>query len=257
AAPPRRLEVEVGERQRTEVDLVLEVGLEGGDAAAQAASLHLHPELPALPGLRPQQLRIARRKEARVLVEVGETEAGAVLQVAGEAAAEPLAQRRLVGAQQVGAAALVDREYFLLKGLVDALQAPAENQARRIARPEARLHVPGARVLRTDAARERRADARRAGSAARLVLPTLELGTDDQLVAPAPAGNRELDARREVPDFGVGEEAAEVGEERLRALLAVAQVRRELVLADPLRTAEDHVRALATAPVVGRLGLPR
>src|SRR5678816_3347333 len=124
--------------------------------------------------------------------------------------------------------------------------------------PEARLHVPGARVLRTGAARERRADARRAGRASCLVLPAFELGADGQLVAATKGGDRELDARREVPDFGVGvgEEAAEVGEERLRALLAVAQVRRKLVLADPLRATEDHMRALLMAPVVRRRGLP-
>src|SRR6185503_1829608 len=113
----------------------------GRDAAAQTAPLHFEPELAAARGLRPEQNVIARREEARVLVEVGEAKARAVFRVGRQAAAQTLAQCRLVGSQQIVAAALVEREHLLLERLVDALQPPAKDDARRLRRPDARLEV--------------------------------------------------------------------------------------------------------------------
>src|SRR5207248_545418 len=70
----RRREVYVGENGRAEVDLVFEPLFVQRDAAAQGAALVLDANLGGASFLRIQQRRCARRREAGVLVEVGEPE---------------------------------------------------------------------------------------------------------------------------------------------------------------------------------------
>ncbi|MCZ7562495.1 MAG: hypothetical protein M5U08_00775 [Burkholderiales bacterium] len=237
---------------------------------AHAARPVLDAELRVVRGLRLERRDARGESDAAELlvdlVHARDAEALAVATVRLHGLADPLAHAELVGARRAllrcGGRPERIREVGRLR--LDALEPPADGDAR----PGRELReVLGIDALAALIGVQVHGGGVEQRLALRLLPPEVPVGkvvADDQAVARAERTVGELEARREGPRAGARldvlvEEPAEevVAEERAALARAVAEIGRELALAERDLAGEQPACAVARRPVVRRAGAPR